>query len=163
MKETHVALKETFKSFWKDFNRRFEHIIHQLRSYRALIEDEAGIPSSPFRNVSLESHHIQNHIQHIERNTSEFDKKEIERQTDVYNEVRAWLSYSRNLPEHAEVESEHDRYCYDRGQYAGTGDWILSHEKIKKWLSPDVQNSSQSMLWISGRPGAGNVICVSSL
>jgi len=158
MKQTHAALKETFKSLWKDFHHRFDHIVHQLTSHKALIEDEARTPTGPFRDVSADSQCTRDHIQQVAGNTFEFDKKERERQRDVYNEVRDWFSYSRNLPENAEIESEHGRYCYDREQYADTGDWILSHEKIQKWLSSDVQHLSHSMLWISGRPGTGSVI-----
>jgi hypothetical protein len=158
MKQIHAALKETFKPLWKDFRHRFDHSLHQLRSHKALIEDDARLPPKTFRNMCGDSQHIRDHIQQIAGNTFDFEKKERERQKDIHNEVRDWFSYSRNLPENAEVESEHGRYCYDREQYADTGDWILRHEKIQKWLSPDVQHSSHSMLWINGRPGTGSVI-----
>lgn len=164
MKQIYAALKETFIPLWRDFfNHRLDHVVHQLRSHKALIEDEEGTPTGPFRDVSADSQRIREHIQHLAGNTFEFDKQERERQRDVYNEVRDWFSYSRNLPENAEVESEHGRYCYDREQYADTGDWILSHEKIQKWLSPDVQQLSHSMLWINGRPGTGSVMCLCDL
>uniref|UniRef100_A0A093VGA7 Putative SWI/SNF-related matrix-associated actin-dependent regulator of chromatin subfamily A member 3-like 1 n=1 Tax=Talaromyces marneffei PM1 TaxID=1077442 RepID=A0A093VGA7_TALMA len=151
------ALKDTFKPLWKDFQHCFEHILHQLRSHKALIEDEARVPTNTLRDMSADSQHIRDHIQQIAGNSFEFDRKERERQKALYNEVRDWFSYSRNLPENAEVESEHGRYCYDREQYTDTGGWILSHEKIQKWLSPDVQQSSHSMLWINGRPGTDAV------
>lgn len=159
MRRIHAALKETFKPLWKDFHHRFDHILHRLRSHKALLEDEARIPTSSLRDMSADSQHIRDHIQQIAGNTFEFDRKERERENDIHNEVRDWFSYSRNLPENAEVESEHGRFCYDREQYSDTGDWILSHEKVQKWLSPDVQHSSHSMLWINGRPGTGSVLC----
>uniref|UniRef100_A0A093VFA9 Vegetative incompatibility protein HET-E-1 n=1 Tax=Talaromyces marneffei PM1 TaxID=1077442 RepID=A0A093VFA9_TALMA len=155
------ALKDTFKPLWKDFQHCFEHILHQLRSHKALIEDEARVPTNTLRDMSADSQHIRDHIQQIAGNSFEFDRKERERQKALYNEVRDWFSYSRNLPENAEVESEHGRYCYDREQYTDTGGWILSHEKIQKWLSPDVQQSSHSMLWINGRPGTGKTYLAS--
>lgn len=158
MNRTHTAIKETFKSLWKDYHYRLDHSLHQLRSHKALIEDEVRTPAGSFRDVSADSQHIRDHIQQIAEKTFEFEKNERERQRDVYNEVRDWFSYSRNLPEDAEVESEHGRYCYDREQYSDTGDWILSHNKIQKWLSPDVQQLSHSLLWINGRPGTGSVI-----
>lgn len=158
MKRTHAALKETFKSLWKDYHHRLDHNLRQLRSHKALIEDEVRKSTGPFIDVSADSQHIRDHIQQIAEKNFEFEKKERERQRDVYDEVRDWFSYSRNLPEDAEVESEHGRYCYDREQYSDTGDWILSHEKIQKWLSPDIQHLSHSILWINGRPGTGSVI-----
>ncbi|EED22939.1 zinc finger protein, putative [Talaromyces stipitatus ATCC 10500] len=155
------ALKESFKSLWKDFNHRFEHILYQLGSHKVLIEDETRIPVCSFRDMAGSSKLILDHIRRMRTDAFEFDRKERERQNKIHDEVLGWFSYSRNHSESDKDESEHGRYCDDRKQYSNTGDWILSHEKVQKWLSPDVHHSSHSMLWINGRPGTGKTYLAS--
>lgn len=144
-------MKDVFKALWKDFSHRLEQIIFEVKSHTALIEDEIGTLVNPSPGLQTDMRHIRDHIQQMEQKAHEFEKKEIERKKKMYTEVRDWLIS-------ADIEREHFEYCHDRESYPNTGDWILSHGKVKKWLSQDPEQSSHSILWINGRPGTGIVI-----
>ncbi|TID18364.1 C2H2 and C2HC zinc finger [Venturia nashicola] len=49
--------------------------------------------------------------------------------------------------------SDHKRFCETRSESRITGRWILENEKIRNWTEEDPPSSS--MLWLSGKPGAG--------
>jgi hypothetical protein len=140
------GLKDIFRSLWKDFNTTFEDILGRIRSHKDLILDKATALHIQAGQFTTNMQDIRNHIQGYEQGWREFLRKEEIRKEAMFNETREWIAS-------VDIESEHSNICYDRQRYQNSGDWILSHEKVKNWLSPD--RLTHSILWINGRPGTG--------
>jgi hypothetical protein len=90
-------------------------------------------------------------LQQVEKDILDFEQGEIERQERNFHAVRDWIAA-------AETETEHNDICRDRSRYQNSGGWILDSIKIKEWLHAEPDESSGSILWINGRPGAGKLV-----
>lgn len=93
---------------------------------------------------------IRVHLRQVDKEILDLNEREAKRHENMFNEVRSWIAGP-------ETETEHNNICHDRMQYPSSGDWILDEVKVKDWLSPDLEQSPSSLLWIIGRPGTGNI------
>jgi hypothetical protein len=91
------------------------------------------------------------HIQQYEQDRSEriilLNRQEKVEEDRKYLAVLEWLSGANS------TVLDHYTFRGRRTEYAGSGDWILKHEKVQNWMEPDTPESS--VLWINGIPGAG--------
>lgn len=134
-------LKYLFRSLWKDFKSRFNHLISDLQQQKSI----------------LESHVNQIHIQHYESDRvkmlQEFEEAQAKRAADKYLFVQGWI--------HAESCTQHheDNVRVRQEQHTATGQqpsvWILNNEHVRAWLVPGIPRDS--FLWITAIPGAGEV------
>ncbi|KAJ5533797.1 zinc finger protein [Penicillium freii] len=141
------ALKAVFKSLWQNYEPTFKNILRQLRSYKTLIEDRMQATYIDPEQASMDTMEIRRLLQQVEKDTLDFKQREIERQKKNFHKVRDWIAAT-------EAETEHKKICRDRTRYEGSGEWILDRIKIKEWLDAEADESSGSVLWINGRPGA---------
>lgn len=98
----------------------------------------------------MDTMEIRRLLQQVEKDILDFKQGEIKRQEKNFHEVRDWIAAT-------EAETEHKNICRDRIRYEGSGEWILDTIKIKEWLDTESDESSGSVLWINGRPGAGKL------
>jgi hypothetical protein len=64
-----------------------------------------------------------------------------------YLAILDWFSAAQS------TTADHESFREIRTPYAGSGRWILKHEKIQNWREMDTPVSS--ILWVNGIPGAG--------
>lgn len=95
---------------------------------------------------------IHAHIKDMEKGTFDFNEREVEKQGQRFNEIRDWLPG-------IDVEVDHYSFYHDPSRSYSRGDWVLEIGQVKKWLSMEPSQLPQSMLWINGRPGAGEPSC----
>ncbi|OQD65820.1 hypothetical protein PENPOL_c005G06642 [Penicillium polonicum] len=150
------ALKAVFKSLWQNYEPTFKNILRQMRSYKTLIEDRMRATYIDPEQASMDTMEIRRLLQQVEKDILDFKQAEIERQEKNFYEVRDWIAAT-------EAETEHKNICRDRTRYEGSGGWILDRIKIKEWLDVEADESSGSVLWINGRPGAGKTYLASVL
>ncbi|KAJ6086756.1 zinc finger protein [Penicillium canescens] len=141
------ALKAVFKSLWQNYEPTFKNILRQMRSYKTLIEDRMRATYIDPEQASMDTMEIRRLLQQVEKDILDFKQGEIERQEKNFHAVRDWIAAT-------EAETEHKNICRDRTRYEGSGGWILDRIKIKEWLHAEADESSGSVLWINGRPGA---------
>lgn len=121
-----------------------------MGSYKTLIEDRMRATYIDPEQASMDTMEIRRLLQQVEKDILDFKQSEIERQERNFHEVRDWIAAT-------EAETEHKNICRDRIRYEGSGEWILDRIKIKEWLDTESDESSGSVLWINGRPGAGKL------
>lgn len=129
-----LAWKQLFRSAWKDFKTRFQHILDDLANHQALIERQASIIQ--IEEARTERAHVRNQFMIIEENAQK------KRRLDVIN----WLSAVDSILDQEDSATV-------RHEYPSTGKWILHNVKIKSWMDP--KNSMIPIMWINGIPGAG--------
>ena len=135
-----IAWKQIFRSIWKNFNHRFRQILDNLSRHRQLIYEQATLTNFQQQHLFFQQYELDG-----EERKKRFEKQEEEDLRKKYIEVREWFSAARSTVE------DHDTFC--RSRAAGTGEWILTEEKVQNWMELDVPESS--ILWLSGIPGAG--------
>lgn len=80
-----------------------------------------------------------------EERRRKFEKQEEEDLRKKYIDVVEWFSAARSTVD--------DQNTFYQSRAAGTGEWILTEEKVHNWMEVDVPESS--ILWLNGIPGAG--------
>lgn len=131
------AWKQLFRSTWNDFRAKFQHILDDLRSHKALIEGQANLIQ--IQEARADREKVQKSFAAIQE--AERDKK--------YLAVRTWLaSTNATLDQEAAAGMRKD--------YPNTGRWIFGENIIKAWMDPTA--SLSSVAWISGIPGAGEAL-----
>ncbi|OQU97597.1 NACHT domain-containing protein [Cladophialophora immunda] len=139
------TLRQLFRSLWKDFKSRFQHLISDLQRQKGLVESHAN------------QLHIQQYEEDRLRIFAEFEQAQKTRSEQRFTSVMQWISA-------APVIQDHEHFCGIReGQFKDTGKrpgrWILNHPEVQAWLSPQVPKSS--ILWVLAIPGAGKSILAS--
>ncbi|PHH91755.1 hypothetical protein CDD83_10399 [Cordyceps sp. RAO-2017] len=85
-------------------------------------------------------------------------KQEAARKEAQYLQVMQWLA----SPGVSESEKAYqDQFRAVRSDHPDTGTWILSEDKISGWIN--AETPTHSMLWLSGKKGAGKTILASLL
>ena len=120
---------QLFTATWNDFQQSFKLTLDGLLHHRELIE----------RTANLEQ------IQES-RDARAALEKELRRMKIVA--VVNWLSA-------ADARDDQDAFNSMRNDIPGTGRWILGEPKIKEWLDPS--QSSVPLIWLYGKPGAGQL------
>jgi hypothetical protein len=123
-----------FRSIWKDFKTRFQHILDDLRSYKALIESQANLLQ--IQDTQAERVKIQDSFARIQ---------EAERKNQFII-LMNWLSYANPF-------QDQEGSAAMRKDYPTTGQWVLDEAQVKGWL--DASNIVAPVLWVHGIPGAG--------
>lgn len=132
-----------FDSLWKSFDLRFNGILENLRKHRDLIDQEANAISiaeaKTWRNVQLD----QIRQWRAER-VHDTDKKERERLASYTREAVAWFGAGEDQEDHCNK--------YSRACDAKNGHWALNEPSIVSWMG---QSRDNSVMWLNGKPGAG--------
>lgn len=80
------------------------------------------------------------------QNHTKFELMEQDEARKKSFEVTRWLSAADSI-------GDHSLACSRRSGYPQTGRWLLQEGSVKNWMKPS--NLLDSMLWINGKPGAG--------
>lgn len=135
---------------WKNFETRFRSLLSSLNQHRQLIAHQAE--AIHYQQYQQDSQAIFNHIQQYEqdriRNIENRERQEESEAQKKYLEVLQWFSAADT------TMSDQEEFTRIRREYPGSGDWILKKEKIRNWQEDDTPTSS--ILWLNGKPGAGN-------
>lgn len=128
-----------FRSLWRDFRSRFQHILDDLGHHKTLIESHAT------------QIHIRNSISERARIFQEFERISRHTADEKYEYVLRWL----NAPDAVEIHEDlvTMRNDFFKATNVQTGRWIIHDEKVKNWLDLDVPKTST--MWVHGIPGAG--------
>lgn len=126
--------RQVFKSMWKDFKTRFQHILDRLRDHRALIESQATLL------------HLQQYQDDRVKLLDGLDRTEKAENNRKYKEVLEWVSGAKSMV-------DHESTCEVRSDYPESGKWILKNEKFRNWRH--AEGPISSVLWLNGIPGAG--------
>ncbi|OCL11999.1 hypothetical protein AOQ84DRAFT_421718 [Glonium stellatum] len=140
-----LLLRQFFRSLWKDFKSRFQHLLSDLQRQKALVESHAN------------QIHIQNYELDRLRIFDEFEHSQARRSEERYMFVMQWISAAAAI-------RDHEDFCAVRQeQYDATNKWpsrwILQNEEVRAWLAPQVPKAST--LWINAIPGAGKSVLAS--
>ncbi len=126
--------RQVFRSAWKDFKTRFQHILDGLQHHRELIESQANLL----------------HIQQYETDRlavlAQLDNLEETERQKKYVAIMQWILS-------AETKLDHYSACEARTEYQETGRWILRNFELQNWKEADTPVSS--ILWLKGIPGGG--------
>ena len=142
--------RQVFRSMWKNFETRFRNILDSLNRHRQLIANQAA--AIHYQQYQVDNQAVLGHIQQYEqdrkRNIEDRERQEESEMHKKYLEVLQWFSAVDT------TKSDQEVFTRTRQEYPGSGDWILKNEKIRNWLEDDTPTSS--ILWLNGKPGAGN-------
>jgi len=128
-----------FRSLWKDFNSRFQHILNDLKRQKEIVRDYAN------------QIHIQNYESDRLKVLEEFEHTKAQSSAGKKVFVIEWIGAPWTVLDHEALCSVRQEQ-YDATQ-RWTGRWILENEELKAWLSPLVPKAST--IWINAVPGAG--------
>lgn len=141
-----------FKPLWRDYHKlKFEKSLGHIRCYKRPIEDIMRVTYNHSEQESMDNMEIRRLLQQVDKDTFDFQRQEMERQERNLNAVRDWIAPT-------ETETDHNNICRDRSKYQNSGEWILDSTQIKEWMHVDHGESSGSILWVNGRPGAGKIV-----
>ncbi|KAH6702884.1 hypothetical protein BKA61DRAFT_619706 [Leptodontidium sp. MPI-SDFR-AT-0119] len=132
--------KQLFRSAWKDFESRFQHLVDNLQNHKQLIESHAGIVQ--IQETQVERAYVRKQLSMIE------EARNQQRRLDVVT----WLCAVDPI-------LDHEAAVNTRVMYPSSGKWLLQDNKMKSWL--DHKNASSPLLWMNGIPGAGKTILAS--
>ncbi|TVY78217.1 C2H2 finger domain transcription factor crzA [Lachnellula suecica] len=127
--------KQLFRSTWKDFRTKFQHILDDLRSHKALVESQANLLQ--IEEARVEREKVRESFAAIEE--AERDKK--------YLAVRTWLSSTK-------ATLDQEAAAGMRKDYPNTGRWIFNDPVIKDWMNPS--STLSNIVWMKGIPGAAS-------
>jgi hypothetical protein len=128
--------RQVFRSMWKDFKTRFQHILDDLRRHRELIESQANLL------------HIQQYQRDRVKTLDQLDRLEETEGQKRYVAVMEWVLGGQ-------TKLDHDSACDARSEYPGSGRWLLKNPELENWKEADTPVSS--ILWLNGIPGAGTL------
>ncbi|KAF8865135.1 hypothetical protein BDZ45DRAFT_474377 [Acephala macrosclerotiorum] len=143
------AWHSLFLSLWRDFKSRFAGIIDRLKEQRDFVDREA---MSVHLVESKESRYrLQQDIQQRYKYSVQLlEQSEMNAGISRLQHAVAWLSIDDR-----DQEAQHHRISTKR--HDETCQWIMKHSQMKSWLRDDTSNP---VLWLSGKPGAGkSVMC----
>ena len=127
--------KQLFRSAWKDFAARFQHILDDLCRHKALIETQAS--PTQIQETQTERAYLQNQFNMTE------DNRRMRTQLDVIN----WISAVDSI-------LDQEAAMAIRQDHPTSGQWLLDDKKMRAWMDPS--SSLIQFLWMNGIPGAGS-------
>jgi hypothetical protein len=128
-----------FRSAWKDFNTRFQHILDDLSRHKQLVERQASLIE--YQEAQAERANVRNSFAILE---------EAERK-NRYLAVVNWLSATDAI-----LDQEASKAM--RSEDPSAGRWVFEESRMKAWMDP--ANSVVPLLWMNGKPGAGRISSV---
>lgn len=132
-----------FDSLWKTFDSRFQGILKSLKKHRDLIDHEANIIDITEARL-WRSEQLQYIKQWRAERADDLDRAERERCSAQTREVLAWLDPSE---EHEDVLARLLRAGDSTDDH-----WALKEKSILSWIE---QGQDPLVLWLNGKPGAG--------
>lgn len=120
---------------WSGFESRFRDILSNLAYHTELVDKEAA------------SVDISDALARSRLDEERWEKQEQEWRAQKIRTVLSWLSVDETSPE--DILERHLHDCIP-----GSCDWFLDHKKTKSWLHDGV---SDALLWLYGKPGAGQL------
>ncbi|KAI1204789.1 uncharacterized protein F4807DRAFT_454388 [Annulohypoxylon truncatum] len=135
-------IRTFFRSLWKDFNSRFQHILGDLKRQKALVESHAN------------HIHIQNYESDRIKTQEEYNQARAHRASEKKIFVTQWIAASTFILDHESLFSVREEQFHATNRR--TARWILEHNEVKAWIAPQVPKSS--ILWLSGIAGLGDVL-----
>jgi hypothetical protein len=141
-----------FVSLWKDFRARFSGIIESLKAQRDFVDREAM--SLHIVEAKNSQATLQNEIQQRQKFSNEMlDVTEKNLKIAQLHHSVAWLGVDDKLQE-IELEKHSHR------RHPETCQWLISESKIKAWIE---NNTKSPLLWMNGKPGAGQADTIYSI
>lgn len=132
---TPVVWRSLFQTSWKGFASEIGLLKDNLTRHRRLIETRASL-------VEFET------VQNLRtRSEANFRELKLAEERQCRSAVFQWLS-SPN------VQDAHERCLEARSWNPKSGHWILAENSFQEWFDP--LYCSTPLLWINGKPGAGN-------
>lgn len=128
-----------FRSLWRDFRSRFQHILDDLAQHKFLVESHAN------------QIHIRDSTADRARIFQEFERISTQTANQKYEYVLRWINAPTAVEVHEDLVTMRNDFFKATG--VQTGQWIIHDEKVKGWLDLDVPKTST--LWVHGIPGAG--------
>lgn len=133
-----------FLSLWKDFQSRFATIIESLKKQRDFVDTEAAsIDIVEAKDARARAQY------EIERRQKE-SIEALERSEKNEGITRLRHSVEWLAVDDTAQETEYERMSCRR--HEGTCEWIERLSQMRHWLKDDTKHS---LLWLSGKPGAG--------
>jgi hypothetical protein len=129
-----IAWKQLFRSAWKDFKTKFQHILNNLSRHKALLESRANL-------IQIKEAEVARAFA-----KDKFDDIEDAQRKSRHLEVMNWLQAVETILDHEAAIN----VCRE---YPSSGRWLLRDSKIKTWMDPSKYLISS--LWMNGMPGAG--------
>lgn len=129
-----VAWRALFRSAWKDFKTRFQHILNDLCRHKQLVESRASLIE--YQAAQAERAHARNSFAILE----EAERKN--RHLAVVN----WLSAT-------DAVLDQEASTAMRSEDLTAGQWFFEEPMMKAWIDP--AKSTLPLLWMNGIPGAG--------
>lgn len=129
-----LAWRQLFRSAWKDFKTRFQHILDDLYRHKLLVERQASLIE--YQVSQAERANVRNSLTVLE----EAERKN--RHLAVVN----WLSATDAI-------LDQEASTAMRSEDPTAGRWVFEEPKMKAWVDP--AKSAVPLLWMNGIPGAG--------
>lgn len=130
--------RQVFRSAWKDFKTRFQHILDGLRQHSELLESQANLL------------HIQQYRADRLAMLDRLDSMEETQSQKKFTDVMGWVLRAETK---LDTKLDHHSACEARSEYPESGRWILKNPELQNWKEADTPVSS--ILWLNGIPGAG--------
>ncbi|CAO2653801.1 Nn.00g032120.m01.CDS01 [Neocucurbitaria sp. VM-36] len=143
------AWRKLFHATWRTFGTDFSAIISNLQSHRRLLDSQAIFLSVQETMKVMKEVHDGRRVLDAECRRRK-DEEERYRQ----HAVISWLSAADSTSDHEEALAIHE-------EQPESGRWFFQQDVVKNWVNSCL--SSDSILWVNGKPGAGKTILASSL
>ncbi|KAF2815322.1 uncharacterized protein BDZ99DRAFT_516056 [Mytilinidion resinicola] len=143
------AWKKLFHATWRTFRTDFGAIISNLQSHRRLLDSQAIFLGVQETIKAMEELHETRRVLDDECKRRQ-DEDGKHRQLAVVS----WLSAADSASDHEDAFAVHE-------DEPDSGSWLFQHDSTKDWIDP--YSSSEPLLWINGKPGAGKTILASAL
>jgi hypothetical protein len=133
-----------FLSLWKDFQSRFATVIESLKKQRDFVDTEAA--SIDIIEAKESRAKVQCEIEQRQKESIEaLEQTEKNEKIARFQHSVEWLACDDTAQ-----ETEFERMSCRR--HEGTCEWIDKLSQMKRWFKDDTKHS---LLWLSGKPGAG--------
>lgn len=142
---TSQGWKLFFLTSWGRFERRFDHILEDLKDHGDLVDKEAtayNIAEAREARQDLEARKLEK--------LSRLDRNEQSRTARELGELITWLRVDL-----ADQISILDKVIDESSRHPGTCSWALNNTLMKSWLSSSREVTN---LWLHGNPGSGKSV-----
>ncbi|KAF2800244.1 hypothetical protein K505DRAFT_229183, partial [Melanomma pulvis-pyrius CBS 109.77] len=127
--------KQLFHATWRSFSSSIEHLTKSLQRHKSLLEDQASI----IHFEEFQDLHLRAKREFEAQRSAELDRRRLN--------IQQWLCAH-------DIEARQEDAAKSR--YNGTGNWLIQDSRFTKWFNFDY--CAESLLWLSGIPGAGKTV-----
>ncbi|KAI8630510.1 hypothetical protein F5Y19DRAFT_48326 [Xylariaceae sp. FL1651] len=147
---TRNGWKLLFLTSWGRFQRRFDHILDDMKRHEKLIDKEANV-----RNISEARKMRQEVRDWREQNLEQIKRLEIEDAGKQYHSIVSWLKVDES-----DQQTTYDTLLSEGQKHPGTCDWVLKNKKMRSFLQ---RKPTTQVLWLQGAPGSGKSVLSAEL